>query len=214
VTALPLPDAAAALAEVTRWYGDRGLPAQLQVVVGGAPPGLEELLTAQGWQRSAPVHAMTAEAAHVLRAATPPLPGAAPVDVRLDASPDDGWLACYRPDEAPLTEHGLQVLTRHPHVAFASVRDAGGGCRAITRVAVDGRWAGLHAVEVRPDARRQSLGTSLALAAVRWAVGEGARRVYLQVRADNDAGVALWTRLGFAVHHDYVYWTAPDARLT
>jgi ribosomal protein S18 acetylase RimI-like enzyme len=114
----------------------------------------------------------------------------------------------YRRDAGPLPPAAVDILTRHPTVVFTSVR-AGEECLAVGRAAVDGRWAGLFAVEVDVAQRRHGLGSAVVAAAVRWAVGAGARRVYLQVRSDNPAGVAFWSRLGCAHHHDYVYWTAP-----
>jgi len=91
-------------------------------------------------------------------------------------------------------------------VGFASIR-SDGACVAVARVAVDGPWAGLFAVEVDPAHRRRGLARAVTAAGVRWAVGNGARRCYLQVVADNEGAVALWTRLGFTHHHDYVYAT-------
>jgi GNAT superfamily N-acetyltransferase len=145
---------------------------------------------------------MTAEAAHVL---APPSPQ---VEVQLSSRPDDAWLARYREDEGPLPAVAADVLGGHPAVTFASVR-ADGSCVAIARVAVDGRWGGLFAVEVEPAHRRRGLASAVVQAAVRWAVSQGARRLYLQVRSGNDGAIAMWSRLGFVRHHDYVYWTAP-----
>jgi ribosomal protein S18 acetylase RimI-like enzyme len=39
----------------------------------------------------------------------------------------------------------------------------------------------------------------------RWAAGIGARGVYLQVEADNDAALALYARRGLHVAHSYHY---------
>jgi len=190
------------LATIRDWYAERDLPAKLQVVVGGDPPGLLDELRRQGWQPSAPTHVMTAEAAHVLRGRHDD------AGVQLSPSPDERWFGVYRRGEGGLAVSAAQVLTNHPAAGFASVR-RGEHCIAVARVAVDGRWAGLFAVEVDPAARRRGLGSAVSVAALRWAVSQGARRSYLQVRSDNDAAVRMYERLGFARHHDYVYWTAP-----
>jgi ribosomal protein S18 acetylase RimI-like enzyme len=145
---------------------------------------------------------MTAEIGPVLRA----LP-TTDVEVHLDERLDDAWLAAYRPDEgrAGVPEEVMRaVLTNHPAVVFASVRD-GDRCVAIARVAVDGRWAGLSCVEVGVERRRLGLATIVSGVALRWAVSHGARRAYLQVTVDNTAARSLYDRLGFTVHHDYVY---------
>jgi GNAT superfamily N-acetyltransferase len=203
VTPDPVGDLDGRLASVREWYGDRRLPARLQLATGAVPPHLTTALEERGWEPSAPTHVMTAEAAHVLRGAA-----AADVPVRLDPEPDDAWLALYRQDEHPLPAAARGILTNHPQVIFASIRD-GDACRAVARVAVDGRWAGVFAVEVDPAHRRQGLAQAVVAEAVRWAVAQGARRSYLQVFSTNQAGIALWHRLGYQHHHDYTYRTAP-----
>ena len=55
-----------------------------------------------------------------------------------------------------------------------------------------------------------ALGAIVSAAALRWAGQHGARRTYLQVTVDNTAAITLYERLGYAVHHDYVYRQAPD----
>lgn len=190
---LPLDDAVSA---VESWYGARSLPARIQAVDRG---DLEELLAARGWTGTGVNDVMTAEIAHVLR----PLAGADGPPVRIDGSPDAAWLAGYRTANGPLPPVAAQVLANHPLVAFLSI-----GGDAIARVVVDGRWAGLFAVEVAPHARRRGLGRAISAAALRWATGEGARRAYLQVAAGNDAAHALYEQLGFAVHHHYTHWVA------
>jgi len=199
----PVEDLPARLETVRRWYDERGLPPKLQVVVGSEPPGLDALLADGGWGTASPTWVMTAEIAHVLRAAAP-----GDVEVQLDEHPDDAWLAAYRNDEGPLSPAAVQVLTNHPDVVFASVREAG-TCVAVARVAVDGRWAGLFAVEVLDTHRRRGLAQAVTAAALKWAVGRGARRTYLQVVNTNATAIALWERLGFRHHHDYIYRTAP-----
>jgi GNAT superfamily N-acetyltransferase len=195
---------AAAVDAVQRWYAERALPPRVQLAAGAATPGLTDRLDEAGWSTSPSVHVMTSELTPVLRAGQ-----SADVEVRLDASPDDAWLALCRqdsPDRAggPLPGVARQVLVNHDTVVFASVRD-GDACVAVARAAVDGRWAGLHCVEVAPSHRRQGLGRVVSAAALRWAGSRGGRHCYLQASTDNAAAVALYAGLGFAVHHDYVY---------
>ena len=200
----PVADLPAQLAQVRHWYDERGLPAKLQVVIGHEPPGLVEALEESGWTTAWRTHAMTAELGHVLRAAS-----AAPAaTVHLHPRPDESWLAAYRNDEGPLSPVAAQIIGNHPDVVFASVREED-RCLAVARVAVDGRWAGLSCVEVDDVHRRRGLAQAVTTAAMRWAVDRGARRTYLQVVTSNEPATALWERLGYRYHHDYVYWNAP-----
>jgi N-acetylglutamate synthase len=190
-----------AVATVEAWYAERGLPARFQLPEPGATEGVRQLLEERDYAWSPPVHVMTAELSHVLRAADARV---RPGDVQLDDAPDDAWLAAYRQDGGTLPAVARDVLGGHPRVGFASLRD-GDRAVAIARTAVDGRWAGLTAVEVAPDHRRRGLAAQVSAAALRWAGSHGARQVYLQVEIHNAPAVTLYQALGFAVHHDYRY---------
>lgn len=190
----------AALDAVQRWYTERGLTPRVQLPDGATMEGLDAELDRRGWASSAAVHVMTAELGHVLRAAT----ATTRLELRLDPVPDPAWLACYRQDGGGLPPAAYDVLTNHPTAVFASLRD-GDRAVAIARAAVDDRWAGLFAVEVTPGHRRLGLGAVVSAAALRWAGQAGARRTYLQVSPDNLAALALYERLGYAIHHDYRY---------
>lgn len=197
-----------ALAEVVRWYGERGLPALVQVTTGGADS--DELLGAElerrGW---------TAERFAVLRtAALAPLADREPDGrVRLSRRPDAAWLGAYRRSGSGPAGAALTVLTGGPSVWFATVPGGSGDedapPAAIGRCVVDGRWAGFAAVEVAPARRREGLATAVMAELARAALAEGASAAYLQVEPENTAARALYDRLGFADHHSYHYRRAP-----
>jgi N-acetylglutamate synthase len=197
-----------AVATVEAWYAERALPPRFQLPEPGATDGVRELLDNGHYSWSLPVHVMTAELGHVLRAADARV---GPGDVALDETPDDAWLSTYRRAEGTAPAAARGVLAGHPAVVFASMRSEGRTV-AIARAAIDGRWAGLSAVEVVPEARRRGLAMQVTAAVLRWAGTRGARQVYLQTEIPNDAAVTLYRSLGFAVHHDYRYANGPDVR--
>jgi ribosomal protein S18 acetylase RimI-like enzyme len=81
-------------------------------------------------------------------------------------------------------------------------------------VACHGDWAGITDVWVSPEQRRRGLGTVVLDAMLTWAAERGATSAYLQVRADNTPGLALYDRLGFRTHHSYRYLAAPTTTKT
>ena len=87
-------------------------------------------------------------------------------------------------------------------VGFVSIGAPG---LAIGRVVVTGEWAGLSAVEVAPEARRQGLARRIVETSLAWAVERGADKAYLQTMRSNEAALALYRPFGFVDHHDYVY---------
>ena len=224
-SALPLGDSGRplddALAAVTGWYRARGLPPMVVVplplggsAVAGVVPGcplpsrFDDQLSERSWAtRPGPAYVMTAELATL-----PPAPGLpAGAEFRVDAEPDDAWLAMYhyrgqqRPPPVLRT-----VLMSAPAQGFASIR-AGGGrdVLAIGRLSVGAGWAGITAVEVDPARRRAGLGTALTRRVCAEAARRGARRVFLQVETDNEPARALYERCGFGYSHQYHYRVAP-----
>jgi GNAT superfamily N-acetyltransferase len=176
-----------ALAEVVRWYRERGATPYLQVP-DSSPSAAEA--AARGWLREADTLVRTAPLAPLAL-----LPDAA---VTLSRTPDAAWLAAYH-RTGDLADTALKVVTGGPSVWFATMPGA------IGRAVVDGRWALFGAVEVIPSHRRRGLAGAVMGALARRAAQEGATAAYLQVEADNEAARALYDGLGFSDHHGYHY---------
>ena len=206
---LPLDDA---LAEVTRWYRDRGLPPMIAVPLrldGGSPCNqLDTHLSERSWvTRPGPAFVMVAELDTLPAAGDLP----AGAEFRVDAEPDDQRLAMYHyrgQDRQPPVMR--TVLMSAQAQAFASIRDrASGEVLAIGRLSIADGWAGIAAVEVASEHRRRGLGTALTAAICAEAASRGVRRVFLQVETGNAAAAALYERCGFRYSHRYHYRIAP-----
>lgn len=201
---MPLEDA---LAAVTDWYRERGLPLRLQL-----PTEARRLLDAdlgeRGWPASEDVDVLTARLDLVAE-----VEPSAPVEVA--DTPDEAWLARYRDGAALGSAAGRELLVRHDRVAFAAVR-ADGETVAVGRGVVDtasgaapGPWLGVSCVEVDPARRRTGLATAVMAALWRWGRANGATRSYLQVASSNAPAQALYEGLGYRRHHAYRYRYLP-----
>ena len=202
---LPLP---AALDRVLDWYRSRDLPAQVAVAY---PPDrqdghpIDAFLAGRGWTVRGGALVMTAPLDEI--AGRPNLDETAFVEV-LD-EPDDGWLDCYRWHEELPPPVSRQVFVSAPWQAFGAIR-AAGATVSIGRVAMADGWAGLTAIRVDPQHRRQGLGQLMTAALAKTAASRGADGLYLQVETGNAAARALYERMGFTYHHAYHFRLAPD----
>lgn len=201
----PLPEAINA---VRRWYTARGLPATIAVPYPTGRPSdsaLDQLLAELGWTiRADGATVMTAEPAIVASRAGP-----ADFPVDFESEPGGAWLARYHYRGQELPEVAIQLLTSAPWQVFASLR-SGGETIAIGRVAGSSDWAGLTAIEVAAQHRRQGLGRVVTRALAACAADRGATGLYLQVADDNHGARALYRQLGFSDHHGYHYRIAPS----
>ena len=213
-SALPLGDPGmpldAALDAVAEWYRARGLTPMVAVPTGLAAdsPGhdLDKRLSERKWPtRPGPAFVMLADLPLGIR----PPELAAGREVRLSAEPDDAWAARYHyRGQDHLPPVARTVLTSAREQAFVSIR-AGGTVLAIARLSIANGLAGITAVEVHPDHRRQGLGGAITEAACRAAGQRGVSRVFLQVEDDNAGARALYKSLGFRDSHRYHYRVAP-----
>ena len=115
--------------------------------------------------------------------------------------PDPAWLRCYERDVP------VPVLTAvvDGEVVFASAAGAAVGRGAVT-TAPDGTvWLGISAVHVAAAHRRRGHARALCQALIDWGARHGATRAYVQVLTDNAAAIALYSRLGFVLHHHHRY---------
>ena len=205
---MPLDDA---LAAVSDWYGARGLPPMIAIpaplsATGSAPWALDTYLSERAWStRPVPAFVMTADLPGPAGSPDPP-PG---TELRMDAVPDEAWLALhrYRGQHPPLVDRDLLMSAEWQR--FASIRDSTGAPLAIARLSVAGGWAGITAVEVSAAHRRQGLGTLVTQAACAEAARQGVNRVFLQVETANAAALALYEQCGFRYSHRYHYRLAP-----
>ena len=127
--------------------------------------------------------------------------GEAHPEVTLLDRPDPAWLTCYERDVP------VPVLTAvvDGEVVFASVGGAAVGRGAVT-TAPDGTvWLGISAVHVATAHRSRGHARTLCRALIDWGARRGATRAYVQVLSDNAAAIALYSRLGFVLHHHHRY---------
>ncbi len=217
-SALPLGDPGMpldeAIAAVTRWYRDRGLPpmmavpAQLDSAAQARSPAqaLDHHLSERRWlTRPGPAFVMVADLPLGVHLDVP----CAGRTVQASPEPDDAWAARYHyRGQDHLPPVARKVLTSAGAQSFMSIRD-GDAVLAIARLSIADGWAGITAVEVDQNHRRQGLGVAITAAACLAAQERGLSRVFLQVEEGNAPARVLYKRLGFRDSHRYHYRVAP-----
>lgn len=193
VVPLGPPEIDDAVELVQQWYAERGLPARFQL-----PDRLSVDLP--GWERTPDILVLTAD-----------LPGDDALEVPVTATPDEAWLAAYHFQGQPLPHAAPAVLSAvlDGKLGFGRIQlddEVVAVARGAITSAPDGtRWLGLTAVEVAETRRRQGVGRRICAGMADWGHRHGARRMYLQVDARNDAALALYRSMGFTEHHRYRY---------
>lgn len=120
----------------------------------------------------------------------------------LPSAPPSDWLALHG-DNHPLVTPVLTAVVDGV-LGFTHVLDNDSAV-AIARGAVTEGWLGISAVRVAPTHQRRGLAGQVCGELLRWGAAHGARRAYVQVRAENDAALALYPTLGFTEQHRYRY---------
>lgn len=185
-----------ALRRVTAFYREHDLPPRAQVVVGSS---WEARFLDARWRP-----ARTGRPGAIVKTLDLSGPGGEPPahPVELHAGADEDWLELYERVDDPVLARS--VLEGPPTVAFASVREAGRAV-AVGRVVVTGSWAGVSAMQTRPQEMRRGLARSVLRACLAWAHDRGATAAYLQTTEHNHAALALYSSCGFETHHAYRY---------
>lgn len=222
----PLPQA---LDAVAQWYDARRLPAlgQLPLPPGLAPDAdplvveaaaagwewfqLSDVMTASTREIVTATQDVTARTPHIheevnadTAAPSPHNPTHPQITVQLTTELTDAWwsLADERMLATPASARA--VLTGSAEQIFLTA-SLDGRPAARARLAFGSGWGGIYAVATAPEARGRGLASTLLGYAAQTASDHGASSLHLQVSADNSAAIALYEKLGFTRHHQYVY---------
>lgn len=201
------------VAIVEDFYRRRGMPVRFQIGAVCEPRDLEARLARRGYATEARTLVQVATVEDVLAAtARDAAAAAAPVQVETRDAPDAAFVA----DAAP--GHGDEPAVRRrvgvyadllarvgPRSAAVLARGDGGAPVGLGFVVAERGWAGVFGMGTRPEARRHKVATAVLRALVERARGLGARRVYLQVEAENLPALALYARAGFDAAYGYHY---------
>jgi GNAT superfamily N-acetyltransferase len=96
--------------------------------------------------------------------------------------------------------------------AWLVLHEAGKPVACMSAVA-DGELAGFFDLAVVPEARRRGLSARISRAAAHWAQAQGARWIWAQVAASNQASCAAQQSLGMREAYRYVYYVRPQDKL-
>jgi ribosomal protein S18 acetylase RimI-like enzyme len=158
----------------------------------------------QTYVLAGPIGAGRAARAHLRPSAHAP---AAAAGVRLGGLEQawvDAWATVGGGDGAQATAD-LVLSQLGQRARFARVDAPEGEPIAVGIGVVEDGWLGVFSLTVAPAERRRGWATAIMDALEGWAGGAGARQVYLQVEADNDAALTLYARRGMHVAHSYHY---------
>lgn len=189
------------IAGIGEFYHSRGMPVQLLIPERIGKPALK-LAEREGWSLGDEIVVMSAPL-------TPETAAKIDPHVRVDAEPDDEWLAMYHYRGHDLPAEAVRDLAQSIDGVIGFVRYVvDGETVAVTRATItesdDGRrWLGFSAVEVATGWRRRGIGTAMCRSVLAWgaAADPAADAAYLQVRASNTPGIGLYEKLGFVEHH-------------
>lgn len=189
-----------ALGDIEARYARRGLRAQFRIA---EQPGLAQLHRALlGLGYSAEQATLT------MVGAVGRWPAIGPGwQVHITPQPTPQWRSVYlAADFDPVdAAHRVRLLSRSPHLVFASLSDASGAIAAGTASFSQG-WASLHGMRTLAKERGRGCASALIAALAQVARAKGMERCFLQVDASNTAATSLYRRLGFETAWQYHYW--------
>lgn len=192
-----------ALRTTTSWYAAHGQPTLLQIACPTRSDPSDNAVASGVLRRGGRLFqrtlVMTAAVREVAMASAMEATAAAFHD-----APTDDWWAM---SSARTREHREVVTALLRGIRDGSYATLSDGARPVAaiRLAFSPGWAGLFDLNVPESLRGNGFGRLLVGAAAREAERRGARSIYLQVSADNEAAVGLYESLGFSTHHEYWY---------
>jgi len=205
---LPLGDPgvplSAAVDYCESWYDGRGLQRLFCLfgpegfTVDDDPLGRE--LLARAYEPFKNTMVLTASTG----ALPPEIPHASGARVQLDATPSPAWWQAWADSEDTTPDVARSVMGGSPDQLFASL-EVDGTLVGVSRLSFAHVWAGVSALRVAPEHRRTGVAMQLMGALADESRARRMRSVYAQVTQANSPSLHLFERLGFSIHHEYLY---------
>lgn len=187
----------AAEAQMRAW-GQR----PLFMLRGPQEAGFDDLLAARGYEISDPTLMLAGPVAPLLREELPLLGGiTTPLSLAICR---EIWA------EAGVGPARQALMERITGPAVAVMGRQGDAPAAVALAAADGPIAMVHALYVRPKARRSLAGYRVMLRAAHWAARQGCETLAVAVVAQNAPARGLYERLGLRQVAAYHYRVAPE----
>ena len=197
------PDLAARVARIEARYEAQGLPVRFRSLPLD-PPGLAEMLSARGYVTRDETIIFVVPAEDI---------ACVDADVAVLPAPDANWMAVTATAEhqvpARRAEKERAVGMMMVPAAWLTLHE-GSKPVACLSVVADGELAGFFDLAVVPEARRRGLSARITRAAAHWARAQGARWIWAQVAANNQASCAAQQSLGMREAYRYVYYMRPQ----
>jgi ribosomal protein S18 acetylase RimI-like enzyme len=183
------------------YYRSRGVPTTFRLTPFATPAGLDDVLAARGYRRSAPT------LVQALDLGTWRDPG---LSAQLTPADATAWLAAYEACAGEsLPDAHRAILDTIIYPCHLAVLEVDGRPMSCGMVVLSGDYAGIYSVITAAASRRRGFGRRLMEGLLGWAQSEGATWAYLQVQEDNLPGRALYERLGFETLYRYWYRLRP-----
>lgn len=201
------------LDEIEKFYAAHELPVRLHIPERIGNPALKVVSAEpEHWTLGPEIVVMTKKLEAIeTTPPTPVTPLPEGLHFRVDEQPDDSWLNMYHFRGQALPPQALELLRTQidGNMGFGRLLTDTGETVAITRATITAAesrtFLGYSAVEVASAYRRRGLGTALGSRIQAWGAQMGAEEAYLQVISHNEAGIGLYSKLGFAEHHRHRY---------
>lgn len=194
-TTLESDFAPAKIADAERAMADLGQPDLFMIRAG--EEALDAELATRGYRIKDPVVQYAAPVAELAALEPPPMSAFViwpPLAIMVDL-----WA------EGGIGPGRIDVMARVPGAKTSLLARQGDRPAGCAFVALDGRIAMVHALEISPDFRRKGAGANLMRAAARWAADQGADHLAIVVTAANTAANALYTGMGMTMVGRYHY---------
>jgi len=188
--------------EAEAFYREHRLPSIFHISPATMPSDLDQILDHRGHLIEKSSEVLSADPVAICAAtARQDFLG----QIILHNDPDADWLSCALDERIGPKKIREQICRRIPAPrAFASIIENG---RTIARAlgAVNSGIGWVYCMATVPDRQRRGCATRLLNSLADWSSTNGAKKMYLQVQADNAVARELYVRSAFVKQYEYHY---------